>query len=459
MRAMLAALWLIAVGGMAAPAAVAPRGAHVVVISIDGLRPVYYLPGPTSSVCPTLVALRERGSYAEAASSVYPSLTYPAHASIVTGVTPRRHGVTGNSVFAPLTEPEGRGFWYASDLQAPALWDTVCRAGGTVGAVSWPSSAGATSISWNLPEFWSSRYGHELSLVRRYASPDVLAPWEAATHSMTLRTLLDGGQRDAFVAACAGAIMREHQPTLLLLHLAESDHRQHALGPSAPEIATIMHRIDGLVSGVVEVVRQAGLYDQTTFVILGDHGFHDITSALTPNALLAQNGFITAQGGHVTDWSAMVLNSGGSAGVYINPQAPTGTLDAVHDLLQAHARDAQDRPLYSLIEKEALTQLGGPARAAFYLEAQPGYMFSLAWRGEALVRRASVKGNHGYLPTTPGMQTGFIVCGRGIKPGVVLKTMSLLDVAPTLSALLGQDMAHVDGHVLNQVLLPRDVRE
>ena len=70
-------------------------------------------------------------------------------------------------------------------------------------------------------------------------------------------------------AASAEEIIREKKPRLMMLHFVESDHKQHALGPSSPEIPAAMHKIDGLVSGVVEAVKGAGLYDQTTFVIFG----------------------------------------------------------------------------------------------------------------------------------------------------------------------------------------------
>lgn len=90
-----------------------------------------------------------------------------------------------------MTEEDGRGFWYASDLKAPALWDAVHSAGLTVGAVSWPSSAGSESIEWNLPEFWSSLYGHELSMMRRYAKKEVLKMAEHSAPPLAMDALMD----------------------------------------------------------------------------------------------------------------------------------------------------------------------------------------------------------------------------------------------------------------------------
>lgn len=448
------ALALLAMACVAPARAGVDTNQHVLVISIDGLRPVFYLPneGSTNPICPTLVALQEKGSYAKRALSVYPSLTYPAHAAIATGVTPARHGVTGNSLFEPVTEKDGRGFWYAADLKSPALWDIVSQAGGTVGAVSWPCSAGSSAITWNLPEFWSSPYGHELTLTRRYAS-DGLVPWlEGATAPLTLQALLDDETRDAFLTASACEILCEKRPTLLLVHLASSDHQQHLRGPSSPRIPGVMTRLDTHVRALVSAVRDAGLADRTTIIVLGDHGFADVQAQIAPNALLARNGFITISNGMPRAWTAMVMNSGGSAGVYVNRTAPTGTTEAVHALLAANAVTPDGTNLYSIIERDALTKLGGPAPAAFYLEAQPGYMFTISSKGSALVRSSSLSGNHGYLPTRPEMATGFLISGRGIKPGVALDSISITDVAPTIAALLGIDFPGVEGRVLKDVL-------
>jgi predicted AlkP superfamily pyrophosphatase or phosphodiesterase len=65
---------------------------------------------------------------------------------------------------------------------------------------------------------------------------------------------------------------------------------------------------------------------------------------------------------------------------------------------------------------------------------------------------AVIKSNHGYLPTKPGLQTGFLLAGRGVKKGVVLESVRLVDVAPTIAELLGLNMKDTDGHALKEVL-------
>jgi predicted AlkP superfamily pyrophosphatase or phosphodiesterase len=430
--------------------AAAASSNHVVIISLDGMRPEFYLPGDLSAVAETLMSLRDSGSYAKGAFPPYPSMTYCGHASIVTGVFPARHGVTANSVFEPLAS-EGRGFFFASDIKVPALWDVAHKAGLTVGAVSWPTTVESKSINWDVPELFPTPLGNDLELTRRYATPGLLAEIERSTGPLTAERMKGGREHDDFLAASAIEIIRQHKPNLMLIHLIETDKEQHRGGRSSPELPVVLRRVDSHVYDIIEATKKAGIYERTTFVILGDHGFADVSHAIAPNVLLAENGFIKLEGKRVTDWKAMVQNTGGSAGVYLRDPKDLDTATKVRALLEAKATDAAGKRLFQIIDKEQLVKLGGPRDAAFYLEGEPGYMFSGATTGE-FVRPAPLKGNHGYRPDKPGLQTGFIAAGRGIKKGVVLDSIRLVDVAPTAAELLGLRLENTDGHTLKEIL-------
>src|ERR1044071_9155096 len=83
------------------PPAVEPRrDAHVIMISIDGLVPDYYTaPGRLGLKVPNLVQMKLGGAYADGVEGVYPSVTYPAHTTLITGVLPAVHGIVSNRVF------------------------------------------------------------------------------------------------------------------------------------------------------------------------------------------------------------------------------------------------------------------------------------------------------------------------------------------------------------------------
>jgi predicted AlkP superfamily pyrophosphatase or phosphodiesterase len=444
--------WLIGLAGWLGLAATTlAQSNHVVIISIDGLRPEFYLAGALSASCETLVELRDAGSHAKGVMPPYPSVTYPGHTTIVTGVNPARHGITGNSVFEP-PKTDGRGFWFASDVRAPTLWDAAKAAGLTVGAVSWPCTAGSTSIDWDVPEFWTSPLGRDLDVMRKYSPTGLVDAIEARIGPATAERRKDGAQWDAFLAGSAAHIIREHKPNLMLVHFIEADKAQHQGGRAGTKLPAVLRRIDGHVYDLVEATKKAGIDERTTFLVLGDHGFADVKKSIAPNWLLAREGFITLAGERVVDWKAMVENTGGSAGVYLKDPTDAATTMRLRMLLERSAVTAAGKRLYRLIDKERLTKLGGPRGAAFYLEAEPGYMFSSAHNGDGLVRPAPIKGNHGFLPTNPDMRTGFIAAGRGVKKGVTLDSMRLADVAPTVARLLGLRLADTDGRALDEIL-------
>ncbi len=434
------------------PSAATAASYHVVLISIDGFRPEFYTASGSSNTCPTLARLRDAGGYAKAALPPYPSLTYPGHASILTGVFPARHAVTANTKFSGPTPPEDRGFWFATDIRTPTICDAAHTAGLTVGAVSWPSTAGSKSIDWDVPEFWTTAFGNDMTLIRRYSPPGLLNEIEAATGPLTRDRLDDAIKHDAFIADSAIEIIRRHKPNLMLIHLIEADKVQHQGGRNAPTLPDAMRRIDTHIARIIEACKAAGIYERTTFIVLGDHGFADIEHSLAPNVLLIQNGFIMLNDRRVTAWKAMAQNTGGSAGVYLKDPFDKTTADRVRALFEKYAVNEAGEPLYRIIDKEQLTKLGGPSKAAFYLEAAPGYMFSGSLNYSTLVNSASIKGNHGYLPTRPGLQTGLIVAGRGIANGKVIETVRLVDVAPTVAQLLGLNLANTDGSALKEFL-------
>src|SRR5258708_5448846 len=118
----------------------AQSGRHVVLISIDGLRPDFYL--DPSWPAPNLQALKAEGTYANFVRPVFPSVTYPNHVSMVPGALPARHGVYSNTPFEPMGAT-GRWNWQASLIRVPTIFDAVHQAGLVSAAIDWPVTIGA----------------------------------------------------------------------------------------------------------------------------------------------------------------------------------------------------------------------------------------------------------------------------------------------------------------------------
>jgi predicted AlkP superfamily pyrophosphatase or phosphodiesterase len=425
-------LVLVCLGSGALAHAQTETNRHVVLITIDGLRPEFYLQESFTKHCPNLMALRQAGCHALGARAVYPSMTYCGHASIATGVNPSKHGVTGNSR-SDGPGAEGRGFWFAKDIQSPTIWDVAHQAGLVTATLSWPSTAESKTITWNVPEFWSSVMGRQDDLVMKHATPGLVDSPPP----------LDGPGWDGFVAQQSISIIRQHRPHLILIHYVETDKNQHKGGRDTADLPGALERIDGHIGRIRQAVKEAGMGPRTTFIVAGDHGFADIEQSIAPNKLLADAGFISVESGKVQSWKAYVRNTGGSGAVIVKDAAD---IPRVREVLA----DGTEK-LYRIIEKPELEKLGGPSDAAFHLEAEPLHMISGSVTAKSLVFRSSVKGNHGFLPDKPEMLTGFIISGSGIQAGVVADRVDLVDIAPTIAELLGLKFPDTDGKPLKKL--------
>ena len=93
---------------------------HVVLISIDGFRPDFYL--DKTWPAPTIQQFAAEGVHALGARGVFPSVTYPSHTTLITGALPIRHGIYYNSPFEPGGQT-GRWYWEESLIQSETLWD------------------------------------------------------------------------------------------------------------------------------------------------------------------------------------------------------------------------------------------------------------------------------------------------------------------------------------------------
>lgn len=430
--AALVALDVVAIGNASAPAV-----RHVVLISLDGLRPEFYL--DDRSGIPRLRALAGAGTSARAAEAVFPSVTYPGHASIVTGVRPDRHGIHFNVIFDPRS---GRSRWYeeATDLRAPPLWDWARAAGRTTAAVAWPVTLGAR-IDWLVAERDYYARPDPLPLLLAASTPGL---FERLGVTPSPEMFKDVVRWDEFLTATASAILRTGKPNLLLLHLVQLDYFQHRGGRAATELAAALGRIDQHLGALQSALRDAGIADRTAIVVVGDHGFQDVSRTVFPNEVLARAGL----GG--CPWSdpayrATAHVTGGSAGVFVNPPGDDDARARAEAALRAAAKDR-----YTVLTRAELDALGAMPGAALGLEGAPGYMVSGSC-GRGLT--GSGKGGaHGYLPSRPSMATGFVAAGAGLRAGVVLDRVRLIDVAPTVARLLGVPAPEVDGRVLQEAL-------
>src|SRR5271157_2964208 len=146
----------------------------LVMISIDGLRPDYVTAADAHGAkVPNLRRFMKEGAYAEGVTGVVPTVTYPSHTTLVTGVWPATHGIWGNTTFDPLQKNYQGWYWYAEDIRAETLWDAAAQAGRTTANIQWPVTVGA-KITWNIPEVWRAGTAEDAKLIRAVSTRELL---------------------------------------------------------------------------------------------------------------------------------------------------------------------------------------------------------------------------------------------------------------------------------------------
>src|ERR1700722_12052619 len=138
--------------------AIAAHAAPVLMISIDGLKPEYITQADAHGMkIPYLRTLIANGTYAEGVVGIWPTITYPSHTTLLTGVWPAEHGILNNQEFDPLQKFGGAWNWYATGIRVPTLWQAAHKAGLRTASVGWPVSVGATDVDVLIPEYWRDR--------------------------------------------------------------------------------------------------------------------------------------------------------------------------------------------------------------------------------------------------------------------------------------------------------------
>lgn len=456
--ASIALRYMAAVGalvGAVTPGATALRAQpapsdHVVLISIDGLRPEFYRDAAAFGA-PTIQQMARDGAHALGVRGVFPSVTYPSHTTLLTGATPLRHGIYYNSPFEPQGAT-GRWYWEADSIKVPTLFSALRKVGKKTAAVMWPVTVGAP-VDFLVPEVWSLDSTVERILpMRQLATPGLVEELEReATGRLDVRRNFHGDwlTRDDRLGAMAAHILETRRPALTALHLIGTDHFQHEAGRSGDRVARAVSAIDRAVGQLVDAAERAGILDRTTFIITGDHGFVNTQLQVNPNVRLAGAGLIDSA--RSPTWRTVFHVEGGAAFLHLRDSRDTAAVTAARRALAA--APAAERRLYRVVERAELDRIGADPRVPFALTASNGVRMGGARSGAAV--RASSGGTHGHFPTDMSeIHTGFVAWGAGVREGMVVPIMDLTDVAPLIATLLGVPFPALDG-VLQSGMLRR----
>ncbi len=378
-----------------------PPATSLLLVSLDGVHPDFLGRGDT----PHLDRLAAEGVQARWMRPSYPSLTFPNHYTLVTGLRPDRHGIVHNTMQDPVLggfalknrEAVGDGRWWGGE----PLWVTAERAGLPTATLSWPGSEAA--VQGVRPGRWHE-YDETRPLARRI---DTVAGWLAEP-----------------VAT---------RPRLATLYFEHPDAAAHAHGPRSAQLRAAMREVDAALGDLLERLERSGSRAHTDIVVVSDHGMAEVPE-----------GQVVVVEDMVDPANAELVTDGQVVGFRPRPGREAA---AEAQLLGRHARHA----CWRRHELPSRWRYGTHTRVPpIVCQMDPGW--DALPRARLARRPAGVRGSHGYDPDSPQMRAVFIANGPSFRSGMVLPAFDNVDVYPLLARLLGVREATNDGNA--DTLLP-----
>ena len=367
----------------------------LILISIDGFRADYLQRG----LSPNLSALADGGVRAERMVPSFPSITFPNHYTLATGLYPDHHGIIANAFedptvsAAPFRMASKEEGWWSGALP---IWISAERQGIRTGEMFWPGSE--VAFGGTRPSFWLP-YDKAMPETSRV---DRLLGWLD----------LPPGER----------------PRFLTLYFEAVDTAGHNFGPASPEVGKAIATVDAAIGRLADGLRTRGIV--ANMVVVADHGMSEVP----PDHIVTLDRLTDLAAAHVV-FQGVVL------GVDFAPSRAGAA--ARGSLLRPHGH-------LSCWDKAAV-----PARFHYGASARVPAVVCLAERGWMVETSAQIdkykttpmRGEHGYDPDDPEMGALFIASGPAFRRGLTIQPFPNVDVYPLVAQLLGVEPRLNDGRM------------
>ena len=402
--------------------------------------------------------LMDNGSVIKNVESVYPTLTYPAHATIMTGMYPKNHGIINNTL-NKFSDINPDWYWYRKYVKTKTLYDLASEKGLTTAALLWPV-AGRSSINYNLAEIFAPKPWQN-QLVMSALAGSLKYQLDLNKRFGHLRNGLSQPALDNFVHESVKYTIDKYKPNLLLIHYTDVDTNRHYHGYNSKEANDALLRHDKRLGEIIKALKEANIFEESTIVALGDHSALDGNYMIRLNSLFRENGLLKVnKKGIITSYKAVAKNCDGSSYVYLKDKNDTDTYKKVKELLE-NLKNSDKSPIDFILNSKEAEDEGADPNCSFMVEGNLNYYFVDETLGKVIekVKESEVgkvphrtKATHGYHPKKPNYNTFFMAFGKGIKKGVQIDGGKLINHGPTLAKILGVDLGKTDGEAEERIL-------
>jgi predicted AlkP superfamily pyrophosphatase or phosphodiesterase len=377
----------------------------VILISLDGFRADYL----DKYDAPNIKELAGRGVRAKWMTPVFPSLTFPNHYSIATGLYPENHGIVGNSMFDPTfkamfslgkrEEVENSRWWGGEPI-----WITAEKQGQKAGTFFFPGTE--TEIDGKRPSYW-----------KRY---DGKVPYNERTDQILAWLDLPQAER----------------PTFFTLYFEEPDKSGHVFSPDSPEVAKAILEVDAQIGRLVAGLKERKIFKKVNIIIVSDHGM----TAVKPNDVVLLDNYFDIGKADPIVWGGQVTN--------IFPKENEAENIAT-------ALNSTQIPNAQCYRKSAV-----PARFNYQDSIRIAPVICMANEGWSLTSKefyernrknaaqnARTGGAHGYDHELASMRAIFIAHGAAFKKKKVVEPFENVNVYNIMTEILSLKPAKNDGNM------------
>lgn len=369
-------------------------GNPVLLISIDGLMNEYIDRNET----PNFDRFLSDGVQAEYLIPAFPTNTFPAHWSIVTGLYVENHGIIANSFYdyeldarfsyGPIESPNDERWWGGEPI-----WITAENQGKTAVTFFWPGSE--ASLHGVQPTKWVDYDGSIPDSVRIDSVMTWLNP--------------DGDVKADFST----------------LYFSFVDSRGHAFGPDSPEVDSAVIEMDGLLGYLLDKKEEIGLKNQLNILLVSDHGM----ASTSAERVIYLEEIIDLDSVDMVTWSPVAM---------IKPDE--GRTSEVYEALKSNEEN------YRVYLRDEM-----PERFRFRNHYRIPEIIMIADVGYTISSRSFVeqrgvsRGTHGYDNLAPEMRTFFAATGPDFVTGVTSPPFESVHIHELIAKILGISPAETDG--------------
>lgn len=413
---------------------------HLIVISLDGFGAADI--DNFLRFMPNLSKLVKAGTHIKNIRGVYPSQSYPSHASMITGQLPDKHGIV-NDQRLQINKKTPDWYWFSHFIKAPTVLELAENKGMKVATFMWPTTGEANFIDHNISPIANDHLWNNQN--KKVFSVKPLSWANKINHNFKeIRQKSDSFQPtlDKFITKSASDLILEKKPNLVLIRLTDLDVHRRRFGVHSEQANDSILRLDKRIGEIVKATVDAGIYDQTNFSVISDHYLIPTDKMIHLNMLFEEHQWLSTDKDHQINANYKVIghSSGGSVTIYLKDKRMTA------EVIEAIVNSPISSAIDAIYKERELKTMGVDPKASLMLEAKPGFYFTDETNRPFVIEKLTVRefglenrsaAADGYHPNKP-MYTGtMVLSGPNIKKRNEIWQAELIDVAPTFAEILG----------------------